>query len=127
MEFIRDKGEMLVIVDLFTRETILTHLNNRTQDNVAKAIIRNVIFQRGAPRSLRIHKAPELSSLTGPVSAICEYLKVDQIRTGGHNPRGNFICQIVNQSVGSMIRKLSDQEYKQTTENDSVSCLPVCH
>ena len=36
------KGEILVIVDLFTRETILTHLNNRTQDNVAKAIIRNI-------------------------------------------------------------------------------------
>ncbi len=38
------KGEILVIVDLFTRETTLTHLNNRTQDNVAKAIIRNIIF-----------------------------------------------------------------------------------
>ncbi len=28
-------GEIMVIVDLFTRETILTHLNKRTQDNVA--------------------------------------------------------------------------------------------
>ena len=32
------KGEILVIVDLFTRETILTHLNTRTQDNVAKEL-----------------------------------------------------------------------------------------
>jgi hypothetical protein len=80
------KGEVLVIVDLFTRETILTHLNNRTQDNVAKAIIRNIIFQRGVPRSIRTDNAPELVSLTGAVSAICEYLEIDQIRTGGHNP-----------------------------------------
>jgi transposase InsO family protein len=133
------EGEILVIVDLFTRETILTHLNNRTQDNVAKVIIRNIIFQRGVSRSLRTDNAPELSSITGAVSAICEYLKIDQIRTGGHNPRGNSICERINQSVGSMIRKLSDQEYKQlkmialpafqfvinTTFNSAIECTPL--
>jgi transposase-like protein len=69
------KGEILVIVDLFTRETILTFLNNRTQDNVAKTILKYIIFQRGVPRSLRTDNAPELSSLTGAVSSMCEYLK----------------------------------------------------
>ena len=132
------KGEILVMVDLFTREAILTHLKTRTQDNVAKTIIRYIIFQRGVPRSLRTDNAPELSSLTGAVSAICEYLKIDQIRTGGHNPRGNSICERVNQSIGSMIRKLSDQEYKQlreialpafqfainTTFNSAIGCTP---
>ena len=105
------KGEILVVVDLFTRETILTFLNNRTQDNVAKTILKYIIFQRGVPRSLRTDNAPELSSLTGAVSSICAYLKIDQIRTGGHNPRGNSICERINQSLGSMIRKLTDQEY----------------
>jgi hypothetical protein len=72
------KGEIMVIVDLFTRETILTHLDNRTQDNVALTLLKNVKFQRGVPRSLRTDNAPELSSLTGAgVSAICEYLKID--------------------------------------------------
>ena len=32
-------GEIMVIVDLFTRETILTHLNRRTQDNVAQTLL----------------------------------------------------------------------------------------
>ena len=41
------KGEILVTVDLFTRETILTYLRNRTQENVARALLTNVIFQRG--------------------------------------------------------------------------------
>jgi transposase InsO family protein len=132
------KGDVLFIVDLFTRETTLTHLKNRTQDNVAKAIIRNRIFQRGVPRSLRTDNAPVLSSLTGAVSAICEYLKIDQIRTGGHNPRGNSLCERVNQSIGSMVRKLSDQEYKQLkmialpafqfainiTFNSAIGCTP---
>jgi hypothetical protein len=85
-------GEIMVTVDLFTRETTLTHLNKRTQDNIAQALLKHVIFQRGVPRTLRIDNAPELSSLTGAVSAICEYLKISQIRTGGHNPRGNSIC-----------------------------------
>ncbi len=88
-------------------------MNRRTQDNVAQALLKHVIFQRGVPRTLRTDNAPELPSLTGAVSAICEYLKISQIRTGGHNPRGNSICERVNQSIGSMIRKLTDQEYKQ--------------
>ena len=81
---------------------------------MAQTILKHIIFQRGVPRTLRTDNAPELSSLTGAgVSAICEYLKIDQIRTGGHNPRGNSICERVNQCIGSMIRKLTDQEYKQ--------------
>jgi transposase InsO family protein len=101
----------LVVVDLFTRETILSYLRNRNQDNVAKALIKNIIFQRGVPVSLRTDNAPELSSTTGAVSAVCKYLNIKQIRTGGHNPRGNAICERVNQSLGAMIRKLNDYEY----------------
>ena len=131
-------GEIMVIVDLFTRETMLTYLNQRTQDKVAQTILTVIIFQRGVPRTLRTDNAPELASLTGAVSSICEYLKISQIRTGGHNPRGNSICERVNQSLGSMIRKLSDQEYKQlksiaipafqfalnTTFNSAIGCTP---
>jgi hypothetical protein len=107
-------GEIVVIVDLFTRETILIiHLKKRTQENVAQTLLKHIIFQREVPRTLRTDNAPELSSVTGAVSTICEYLKISQIRTGGHNPRGNSICERVNHSIGSMIRKLTDQEYKQ--------------
>ncbi len=100
-----------MIVDLFTRETILTYLRNRTQENVARALLTNMIFQRGVPMSLRKDNAPELSSLTGAVTSIALYLNISQIRTGGHNPRGNSICERVNQSLGAMIRKLSDREH----------------
>ncbi len=78
------KGEILVIVDLFTRETILTHLRNRTQENVARALLNNIIFQRGVPMSLRTDNAPELSSLTGAVTSIAQYLNISKIKTGGH-------------------------------------------
>ncbi len=117
-------GEIMVIVDLLTREIILTHLNKRTQDIVAQTLLKYVIFQRGVPRTFRSDNAPELSSVTRAVSAICEYLKIDQIRTGGHNPRGNSICERVNQSIGSMIRKLIDQEYKQLKKHRSTG-FPV--
>jgi hypothetical protein len=58
-------GEILVVVDLFTRETILIFLRNRNQDNVAKSILKNIIFQRDVPISLRTDNAPELSQSQG--------------------------------------------------------------
>ncbi len=35
-------AEILVVVDLFTRETILIYLTSRNQDKVAKAQIKNI-------------------------------------------------------------------------------------
>jgi hypothetical protein len=105
---------------------------------LSQTLLTHIIFERGVSRTLRTDNAPELSSLSGAVSAICEYLKICQIRTGGHNPRGNSICERVKQSIGSMIRKLTDQEYKQlrkialpafqyalnTTFNSAIGCTP---
>jgi hypothetical protein len=50
--------------------------------------------------------------MQGIVRQVCQYLDISQIVTGGHNPRGNAICERVNQTLGSMIRKLSDLDYK---------------
>jgi hypothetical protein len=103
------KGEILVIVDLFTRETILQWLPTRKQEQVAQTILRRVIFERGVPLSIRSDSAPEL--MKGVVQRICSYLNIRQIVTGGHNPRGNAICERANQTLGNMIRKLTDKEY----------------
>jgi hypothetical protein len=132
------KGEILVTVDLFIRETILTYLRNRTQENVARALLANIIFQRDVPMSLRTDNAPELSSITGAVTSIAQYLNISQIKTGGHYPRGNTICERVNQSLGAMIRKISDSDYANiektalpafqfalnTTFNSAIGCTP---
>ena len=103
------KGEVLVIVDLFTRETILQWLPSRKQEQVAHTILRRVIFERGVPLSIRSDNAPEL--MKGVIQKICKYLNILQIVTGGHNPRGNAICERANQTLGNMIRKLTDKEY----------------
>jgi hypothetical protein len=103
------KGEILVIVDLFTRETILQWLPTRKQEQVALTILRRVIFERGVPLSIRSDSAPEL--MKGVVQRICSYLNIRQIVTGGHNPRDNAICERANQTQGNMIRKLTDKEY----------------
>ena len=103
------KGEILVIVDLFTRETILQWLPNRKQEQVAQTMLRRVIFERGVPLSIRSDNAPEL--MKGVIKRICTYLNIQQIVTGGHNPRGNAICERANQTLGNMIRKLTDKEY----------------
>jgi hypothetical protein len=91
-----------VIVDLFTRETILQWLPNRKQEKVAHTILR-----RGVPLSIRFDSAPELMKGVDLVQRICPYLNIKQIGIGGHNPRGNAICERANQTLGNMITKLT--------------------
>jgi hypothetical protein len=54
------KSEVLAIVDLFTRETILQWLPSRKQEQVARTILRRVIFKRRVPLSICSDSAPEL-------------------------------------------------------------------
>jgi hypothetical protein len=104
------KGEILVIVDLFSREVIIEHVPSRSQLHVASLLLKHVILSRGVAISFRTDNAPEL--MCGAVEIIRQFLNIEQITTGGHSPRGNAICERVNQTIGSMIRKLSDHEYK---------------
>ena len=54
------KGEILVIVDLCTREATLVFMTTRSQDKVARALLTHIIFSRGVPTTLRSDSAPEL-------------------------------------------------------------------
>jgi hypothetical protein len=110
-------SEILVMVDLFSRETMLEFFPNRKMERVCQAIMKRIIFSRGVPDELRSDNAPEL--MLGIVRQVCQYLDIAQIVTGGHNPRGNAICERVDQTFGAMIRKLSDLDYK-----DHKSFLP---
>ena len=130
------KGEILVVIDLFSREVIIEHVSSRSQLHVAAVLLKHVILSRGVPISFRTDNAPEL--MRGAVEIICQFLNIEQITTGGHSPRGNAICERVNQTIGSMIRKLSDHEYKNlstlylpsfqfainTTFNSAIGCTP---
>ena len=108
------KGEILTAVDLCTREIQMWWLPDRDQKRVANALINGLIFQRGVPISLRSDNAPEL--MKGVVRDINKYLNIAQITTGGHNPRGNAICERANQMLGAMLRKCSDDQYKHVKE-----------
>ncbi len=72
-------GDILIMVDLFTREALLQWLPSREQENVARTILRRVVFERGVPLSLRLDNAPEL--MKGVVKKICSYLNIQQIVT----------------------------------------------
>jgi hypothetical protein len=128
-------GEILVMVDLFTRETLLEWVPSRKQNLVVQIVMRRIIFERGVPFSIRSDNAPEL--MRGVVQQLCSYLNISQILTGGHNPRGNAICERSNQTLGAMLRKLDDQQYKNlkfyipafqfamnTTPHSAIGCTP---
>jgi transposase InsO family protein len=67
------KGEILVIIDLFTREVILEHLSSRSQLKVAATLLKHVIMSRGVPVSFRTDNAPEL--MRGAVEIICQFFE----------------------------------------------------
>jgi hypothetical protein len=81
-------GEILVMVDLFSRETMLKFLPDRKMERVCQTIMKRIIFSRGVPNELRSDNALEL--MQGIVRQVCQYLDISQIVTGGHNPRGNM-------------------------------------
>jgi hypothetical protein len=89
---------------------MLEFLPDRNMERVCQAIMKSIIFSRGVPDELRSDNAPELMQVI--VRQVCQYLDISQIVTGGHNSRGNTICERVNQTLGAMIRKLSDLDYK---------------
>ncbi len=86
------KGEIRVAIDLVTREVCLWLLPNRKQDSVSRALLSGLVFVKGVPLAFRSDNAPELMS--GLVSAMNHYLGVEQITTGGYNPRGNAIVEL---------------------------------
>ena len=62
------------MVDLFTRETLLQWLPSREQTNVARTILRRIVFERGVSISLRSDNAPEL--MKGVAQKISIYSKL---------------------------------------------------
>ena len=112
------------MVDLFTRETLLEWLPSRKQNLVVQIVMRRIIFERGVPFSIRTDNAPEL--MKGVVQQLCSYLNISQILTGGHNPRGNAICERSNQTLA---RGNVAQIRRSTIQKCEVlhTCISICN
>lgn len=130
-----EQGEILVAIDLCTREVLLWFLKDRKQDHVAKALLTGLIFQKGVPLTFRNDEASEF--VKGVVSAMNRYLGIDNVTTGGHNPRGNATVERFMQTLNAALRKCSDKEYKDigpylqaiafshnSAYNSSINCTP---
>ena len=119
----RADGQILVAIDLCTREVLLWFLKDRKQDAVAKALLSGLIFQKGVPMVLRNDEASEFAG--GAAAAMNEYLGIDQITTGGYNPRSNAVAERFMSTLGHMLRVCSDQEYKGI--KDYLQCISFAH
>jgi hypothetical protein len=76
--------------------------------------MRRIIFERGVYFSIRADNALELMQVI--VKQLCDYLNITQIiEFSYHCP--NAICERANQTLGAMIRKLNDQEYKELNDH----------
>jgi hypothetical protein len=70
------KGEILVAIDIVTREFCLWLLPNRKQKSVSKTLLSGLVFVfvKGVPLEFRSDNAPEL--ISGLVSAMNHYLGI---------------------------------------------------
>ena len=82
---------------------------NRRQDNVARALLTGLIFQKGVPLTFRNDEATEL--VEGTVAAMNSYLRIQQITTGGHNPRSNAVVERFMQHLTACLTKCDDSQY----------------
>ena len=108
-------GNILVAIDLCSREVILWFIKSRAQDLVAKCLLTGLIFQKGVPLTLRSDAANEF--VKGTVALLNEYLGINHVSTGGYNPRANAIVERFMQTLNSMLRKFSNEDYRNIKVN----------
>ena len=117
------QGEILVAIDLCTREVLLWFLKDRKQDTVARALLTGLIFKKGVPMTFRSDEAAEF--VGGVVAAMNSYLGIEQITTGGYNPRANAVAERFMATLGHMLRVCSDTEYRNI--KDYLQCIAFAH
>ena len=104
------KGEILVAIDLCTREVNLWFLPDRKTEGVTRALLSGLIFQKGVPLLFLNDEASEF--VGGTVHAMNQYLGITQITTGGHNPRSNAVVERFMQHLTGCLTKCDDSQYK---------------
>jgi transposase InsO family protein len=130
-----DKGEILVAVDLCTREVSLWFLPNRKQENVARALLMGLILQKGIPLIFRNDEASEF--MKGVVASMNRYLGISQVTTASHNPRSNAVVERFMQHLNGCLTKCDDNQYNNmqdylpattfahnTAFNSAMNCAP---
>jgi hypothetical protein len=130
-----EKGEILVAVDLCTREATLWFLPNRKQENVARALMTGLILQKGVPLLFRNDEASEF--VKGAVAAMNRYLGISQVTTASYNPRSNAVVERFMQHLNGCLTKCDDTQYNNmqdylpaiafahnTAFNSAINCTP---
>ena len=103
------KGNILVAIDLCSREVTLWFVKNRDSETVAKCLLTGLIFQNGVPMTFRSDAAKEFTQ--GVVGSLNRYLGIDHISTGGYNARANAIVERFMQTLNAMLRKCNNESY----------------
>jgi hypothetical protein len=74
------KDEILVAIDLCTREVTLWFLVNTKMEGVARSLLFGLIFQKGVPLIFKCDEAKEF--VEGVLHSMNQYLGIQQITTG---------------------------------------------
>jgi hypothetical protein len=118
------KSEILVAIDLVTREVCLWLLPNCKQESVFRALLSELVFVKGVPFEFRSDNAPELMS--GLVSAMNHYIGSNKsplvVTTLEVTPSSSDSFMY---TLGRMLRIASNDEYNNL--KDYLQCIAFAH
>ena len=92
---------IIVLVDCFSRYTVLVPASNHTADTVSDALLRHVVLYFGTPRHLLSDRGREF---VGDVWGMLTYsLGIQRILTSPYHPEGNSINERSHRNMNNML------------------------
>ena len=100
-------GNVLVIVDHFTRYTRAYVTKDHKASTAAKTLYEGFISILGAPKRILMDQGKAFTSEV--VEQLCSQFGISQSTTTAYHPQGNGQVEHAHQTLGRMTRKLEDE------------------
>jgi len=100
----RNKKYILTVLDAYTRYLISVALPEKTATCVSRALIEEVFFKIGCPRSLQSDLGTEFQNQI--LDNICSILGIQKLRTTVHRPSANGRCEKSHRTISACLAKL---------------------
>jgi transposase InsO family protein len=104
-------AKVLVVTDHFTRFTQAYLIPNEQAKTIANALWSGFLSVFGAPARLISDQGPSFESKL--IAELCALLGVEKVRTTPYHPQGNGQVERANQTLLTMLRKLSTEDKRE--------------
>lgn len=100
----KGKKYILTVSDAYTRYLICVAIPDKTAICVSRALVYEVFFKIGCPRSLQSDLGTEFQNQV--LDGICNLLGIHKLRTTVHRPSANGRCERSHRTISACLAKL---------------------